>query len=187
MYQATGNYLADCGKRIQWIKTFRKLWSEHVMWTRSFIISTAAELGDLQLVTKRLLRNPKDFADVLKKVYGEEKANQFAALLTEHLTIAADLVNAAKAGDAATADEKRKKWYANADEIAAFLVSINPNWSKSQWQMMLHDHLKVTEEEAGYRLSGQYAKDIAIYDVVEDQALMMADYMAEGIVKQFQA
>ncbi|WP_457945224.1 hypothetical protein [Caproiciproducens sp. LBM24188] len=50
---------------------------------------------------------------------------------------------------------------------------------------MLRDHLRVTEEEAVDRLTGQYAKDVALYDVIEDQALMMADYMATGILKQF--
>lgn len=40
----------------------RRLWSQHVYWTRFFIISAVSELGDLQAATKRLLQNPKDFA-----------------------------------------------------------------------------------------------------------------------------
>lgn len=40
----------------------RKLWEQHVFWTRLFIISTAGCLGDVELVTRRLLRNPGDFA-----------------------------------------------------------------------------------------------------------------------------
>lgn len=40
----------------------RQLWEQHVYWTRFFIISTAADLGDLEPVTNRLLQNPKDFA-----------------------------------------------------------------------------------------------------------------------------
>lgn len=110
---------------------------------------------------------------------------KFRDLLTEHLKIAGNLVNAAKSGDAATVNQEREKWYANADEIAAFLAGINPYWSKDQWTSMLHKHLKLTEEEAVARLMGQYAKDVALYDVIEDQALMMGDYMAEGIIRQF--
>ncbi|NLG93153.1 MAG: acetylglutamate kinase [Clostridiales bacterium] len=164
---------------------FRKLWQEHIQWTRSFIISTAADLGDLQYVTKRLLRNPTDFYNALRPYYGEEKARRFEKLLTDHLLIASRLVNAAKAGDTETADEERRKWYANADQIARFLASINPYWSENQWKIMLREHLKLTEDEATNRLMGQYAKDIALYDIIEDQALMMADYMAKGIKKQF--
>jgi len=179
-------YQDDFKKIIELINTFSQLWSEHTMWTRSFIISTASELGDLPNVTKRLMRNPSDFANALKKYYGDEKANKFAALLKEHLSIAGDLVNAAKAGDTTTVDEKRKQWYANANEIAAFLASINPYWSQNEWKLMLHDHLKMTEDEATLRLSSKYAKDVALYEPILNQAMMMADYMANGIRKQFQ-
>ena len=167
------------------MNTFRKLWQQHVMWTRSFIISTAENLEDLDLVTKRLLRNPSDFADVLKMFYGSQKADQFKVLFEQHLLIAADLVNNAKAGNVEGADEARKKWYANADEIAEFLSSINPYWSKEEWQMLLYDHLKMTGKEATLRLNKQYADDINIFDDIEDEALRMADYMTSGIRKQF--
>lgn len=178
------NFLV-CRNKCDLINTFRKLWTQHVMWTRSFIISTASDLGDLQYVTKRLLHNPSDFANVLKKYYGEEKADSFASLLTEHLTIAAKLVNSAKSGDTNAVNEERIKWYANADQISDFMASINPYWLQHKWQLMLYDHLKITEDEAVYRLTKQYAKDVAIYDTIEDQALMMADDMVNGIYKQF--
>lgn len=74
----------------------RKLWEQHVYWTRFFIISTAADLGDLEPVTKRLLENPGDFAQALTPFYGEEVSDCFKNLFTQHLLIAADLVNAAK-------------------------------------------------------------------------------------------
>jgi hypothetical protein len=65
------------------------------------------------------------------------------------------------------------------------LASINPNWSKNEWKMLLYDHLKMVESEAVLRLNSEYEKDIAQFDAIEDQALMMADYMANGIAKQF--
>jgi len=176
---------ASCEKRIELNNAFRKLWEEHVMWTRSFIISTAADLGDLPYVTARLLRNPQDFAKEFQKYYGAEHAKKFAQLLTEHLTIAAELVNAAKAENKEAADNARKKWYQNADEIAEFLSSINPYWNKRAWQSMLYNHLKITEQEAALRLSGQYAADVALFDEIETQALDMADFMTLGIMKQY--
>lgn len=41
------------------INIMRKLWSQHVYWTRFFIISTAEKLQDLKYVTNRLLENPE--------------------------------------------------------------------------------------------------------------------------------
>lgn len=175
----------SCEGFIKVYNQIRKLWIEHVVWTRFFIISTAADLGDLKFVTARLLRNPADFESALKPFYGEEKAKKFNHLLTEHLTIAAQLVNAAKEGKTEAVDEAREKWYANADEIAGFLSQVNPYWSKSHWTIMLHDHLKLTETEATERLTGQYEQDVSLFDAIEDQALTMADDMADGIIRQF--
>ena len=47
-------------------------------------------------------------------------AARFDSLLTSHLVIAAELVKAAKAGDSRAAADAERRWYANADEIAAF-------------------------------------------------------------------
>ncbi|MDS0524682.1 acetylglutamate kinase [Clostridium sp. SHJSY1] len=171
--------------KLKLINTFRKLWEQHGVWTRSFIISEAEGLGDLELVTNRLLRNPADFGEVLKEFYGVDKANNFKSLLEQHLLIAADLVKAAKAGSTEAAGEAKKKWYHNADEIAALLGEINPYWKREDWQGMLYNHLKLVESEAVNRLGKQYAKDIEVFDQIEDQALDMADEMAKGIITQF--
>jgi len=170
-------------KQLLLLNTLRRLWIEHVLWTRLFIASTASNLADLEYVTKRLLQNPADFADVLRPFYGEEKAAKFNKLLTEHLEIGAQLVNAAKARDTKAADEERTKWYANADAIAAFLSEINSYWSKNAWKTMLYDHLEMTENEASQILTGQYDASISQYDSIQKKALEMGDYKASGMIK----
>ena len=96
------------------------------------------------------------------------------------------MVNAAKAGDARTAEEQRRQWYANADQIAQFLGNINPYWNDRTWRNLLYDHLKMTENEAVQILSGQYRESIIEYDAIQNEALAMADYMANGMIKQCQ-
>lgn len=166
-------------------QTFRMLWEQHVAWTRMLIISIAEELGDEEQVTKRLLRNPGDMAAVFKRYYGDKVAAQFNRLMTEHLVLAAQLVKAAKAGKSQAAAELEKKWYANADELAAFMSSINPYWPKAVLTQLLHEHLRMTKDEAVFRLSKKYESDIAAYDGIERQALEMADAFTDGIVRQF--
>ncbi|MGN0602187.1 MAG: acetylglutamate kinase, partial [Oscillospiraceae bacterium] len=173
------------GNRQDIINKIRKLWSQHVYWTRFFIISTAEELQDLKYVTDRLLENPGDFAKVLRMLYGDKKANEFKKLLTEHLQIAGELVNADKDKNTVKADGLRKKWYANADDIAEFLSVINPYWSRQKWHDMMYSHLNMTEKEAGFRLQKEYPKDIEMFESIEKEALEMGDYMASGIMRQF--
>lgn len=176
--------LCACNRQ-EIVNTMRKLWSQHVYWTRFFIISTVEELKDLKYVTDRLLENPGDFGKALKGFYGMKRADKFKQLLTEHLKIGGDLVNADKDMNTAKADELRKKWYVNADDIAVFLAEINPYWDEQKWRNMMYSHLSMTEKEAGLRLKKEYPRDIDIFGQIENEALEMADYMANGIVKQF--
>jgi hypothetical protein len=164
---------------------FKKLWEQNIMWTRSFIISTALSLGDLQPFTKRLLQNPGDFANEFRQFYGDEKAKNFAKLLTEYLLSAVKLVNDAKDGNKNAVEIDRKNWHQDADEIAGFLASTNPNWNKRDWQTLLYNLIKMTDIETTYRLTSQYTADVAQYDNIENEALKVADYMADGIKKQF--
>ena len=179
----TGGGLTCAQLRVS--NTIRRLWTEHVLWTRFFIVSTAFGLPDLPFVTKRLLKNPHDFADVLRPVYGNQVAMQFDKLLTEHLMIAGQLVNAAKAGNTAEAKKQRELWYANAEEIARFLASINNQWSERVWRDLLFDHLRMTEDEAVQILTGQYEQSINEFDQIQAEALKMADVMTHGIIGKF--
>ncbi len=165
----------------------RQLWEQHVMWTRSFIISTAENLGDLNDVTQRLLQNPDDMSKIFVTFYGKNNADKLKQLLADHLQIAANLVNSAKMGNTKDVDMYRTQWYNNADQIAIFLSELNPNWSVEKWREFLFNHLEMTEDEARNRFNGNYKQDIQIYNNIENEALKMADYMADGILLQFPA
>ncbi len=162
----------------------RKLWSQHVYWTRFFIISTISEAEDIEPVTERLLRNPVDFAELLSSFYGSKNAQKFQNLLTQHLMIGGELVNAAKNSDNERANSARKRWYKNADEIACYLSYLNSLWNKASWRDMLYNHLKMIEKETKLQIDGCYSDNIKLFDEIEKQAMEMADYMFFGISKQ---
>lgn len=101
------------------------------------------------------------------------------------ISISAELVKAAKAGDSQKAEAVEKRWYKNANDIAALLGRINPYWSEEIWMDMLHEHLRLVKAEAIYMLNKDYQKSIDAYDQNEIQALEMADTMSKGIINQF--
>lgn len=171
--------------QIALMKELRMLWEQHVVWTRLTIISMVENLADVDLVTKRLLQNPVDFAALLEMFYGKQIANKFKDLFTSHLVIASEIVSAAKEGDNQKAAEAEKRWYENADQIASFLSTINPFWSKDEWRKMLFEHLELTKTEAVDLITKKYADSITVFDEIESQALMMADMMQNGLVLQF--
>src|SRR5438552_13270067 len=77
----------------------RKLWEDHITWTRLYIVSVAAGLGDKDQTAQRLLQNQVDIGNAIKPFYGEDAGNKLTALLKEHILGAADLLAAAKASD----------------------------------------------------------------------------------------
>jgi hypothetical protein len=121
----------------------------------------------------------------LAPLYGSAIAAKFAELLRSHLTIAAELVTALRDGNTTAAADAQKRWYRNADDIAAFLARINPYWSYTEWRTMLHQHLRLLTEEVSSRIAKNYKENVATNDKVEPQALMMADVMTSGIARQF--
>jgi leucyl-tRNA synthetase len=164
---------------------FRILWEQHVYWTRMAVMGIVHDLPDAQEIQNRLLRNPIDFANALMPFYGEDAADDFEKLLTDHLTIAAELVKAVKAGDNAAADDANKRWHENADMIAAFLASINPYWAEDDWSAMMEEHLNLLAENSTQMIEEKYEDSVNGFDEIEMQALEMADVMADGIAMQF--
>jgi len=163
----------------------RRLWEDHVTYTRIFIVETAANVSN-DLTVARLLKNQEDIGNAIKPYYGDAAGNKLTALLKQHIAIAGEVVYAAKAGNYTALDAANKQWFANADEIATFLSQANPTYWP-QWAMkdMLYNHLILTKDEAFARLHGDYAADIRAYDVVVYQALTMADGLSGGIIGQF--
>jgi hypothetical protein len=163
-----------------------KLWEDHITWTRMYVISAAADLPDKDAVAGRLLKNQEDIGNAIKPFYGEEAGQQLTALLKEHITIAVDLVSAAKAGDNAKIEDANTRWTENANQIGTFLGTANPdNWPEAEMQDMLNMHLELTLEEATARLNGDWEADIAAYDKVHDAILEMSGMLGRGIVAQF--
>ena len=166
----------------------RKLWEDHVTWTRVFIISAAADLPDKNAATQRLLQNQTDIGNAIKPFYGDAAGEKLTSLLKEHITTAAELVAAAKANQKAKMEDAKKRWFANADAIADFLSSANPkNWPAADMRRMMREHLDVTTSEVVARLHGDWDADIKAYDKVHEQILRMSDMLADGIINQFPA
>jgi len=49
----------------------RELWTDHVVYTRNFIISAAAGLPDTAEVAERLLRNQDELGETFRPYYGD--------------------------------------------------------------------------------------------------------------------
>lgn len=191
----------------------RKLWSDHVVWTRLYILEavdrtpvserlasvardlvgqigtsigaavTLASAGDAAAI--RLLRNQEDIANAFVPYYGPEAAGKLTNLLRKHIMIAVELVAAAKTRDDAKFKDNDKQWDDNAREIAAFLAGANPHWPEADVYDLLEQHLRLTKGEVTARLKRDWAADVKAFDDIFTEAMVIADTLADGLALQF--
>jgi len=164
----------------------RKLWEDHVTWTRLAIVTFADGSASFDATAARLLQNQTDIGNAIKPYYGEEAGNALTALLNDHITIAVELLQAAKAGDDAAFEDANARWYANSDDIADFLAAANPRWwPQNEMRAAMRTHLDQTLAEAAHELAGDYEASVADYEEVHAHILAMADLLSSGIWRQF--
>jgi len=165
----------------------RKLWTDHTVWTRDYIVAAVGDQPDATAAANRLMKNQDDIGAAIASYYGKPAGDKLTALLKEHITIAVDVIKSAKAGDKAAQQQASAKWTKNGEDIADFLAKANPNWPKATLVDMMKKHLSTTTDEVVARLTKNWDADVRAYDAVYSHILMMADALSDGIIKQFPA
>jgi hypothetical protein len=165
------------------IVDFRRLWVDFSIWMRSMLISVFSNHGNLSAVINRLYSVvPMNFHNTLSVFYGPELSEHFLSLIAKFIQIAWRLAEAEKIGDTATASASIIEWYNNAEEIATFLARLNPYWDQDHWKKLLYLYIRMTIEQMKAMAKGDYERDIVVFDRTVHQALLLASYMARGII-----
>ncbi|HHZ11702.1 MAG TPA: LysM peptidoglycan-binding domain-containing protein [Acholeplasmataceae bacterium] len=137
----------------------RSLWSEHLFWSDNIILGIIFAPTIVEAMREKGLENASDFAEMFLDYYGRDFAEKFTTI--------------------------DRDWFQNADNIARLLSENNPFWNYDEWREMLYTHLQMLKNYVSYLLT---ASSNQLGDILQDlqmQALAMADYMAEGIMRQF--
>jgi hypothetical protein len=172
---------AETDAKMQW----RVLWTDHAVWTRMYIIESLNDSPGADAAAARLLKNQEDIGNAIKPYYGDAAGTKLTGMLKEHILIAVAIINDVKAKNttAQAADEAR--WTQNADDIAAFLSSANPNWRTQDVKDLMHMHLSTTKAELVARYTQDYPADVKAWDTVYTHILTMSDAISSGIIKQY--
>jgi len=157
----------------------RKLWSDHVYWTRLFIVSALGDLPDVKEVGARLIQNQQDIGTYVGVFYPNQ-AEKITDLLTEHIKLASEVVDTLKKREDVTSI--RKRWYSNADDIVNAFYQVN---QYINLRSHFYKHLSLTEAEITNRLNRNYAQEIVYFDDALNQSREMSDAITSGITKQY--
>jgi hypothetical protein len=172
-------------KELALYNNMRKLWADHVIWTREYIIGAVDGTADVNEAANRLMKNQEDIGNAIKPYYGSEAGDKLTSLLKEHISIAVELVDAAKTGQNEKFANANERWNKNASDIAKFLSSANQAWPEDTLVEMMNMHLKTTTDEAIARLKKDYPADVKAFDTVFEHMMGMSDALSAGIIEQF--
>lgn len=167
-----------------WLQ-LRTVGQENVFWTRTAITATIQGGGEKDPVINRLLRTSKDISETLIPYLGKEAAGKYGALIEEHLNTTLELATATKEGNQTTLKNANSRLYKNADEIATFENTTIPPLSLNDRKAMWYEHINLTANETNELLNKDYNASINTMDRIEEQANLMSDSLANGVILQF--
>lgn len=165
--------------------TMRKLWEDHAVWMRQFIVDLLANLPSIDKTTERLLKNQETIGNCIKPFFGDMVGDTLVSLLKDHITITADLLKAIKARDVIRSANLETDAVTNAENMATFFSTINPCYSRDELRDMLDTHLILVKYQFIARMSRDYNSDIMYFDMGLHHILMISDYLFKGIVERF--
>ena len=175
-------------KAVAFHDAMRALWEAHGTWTERAIVDFVGGLPDTNLVVARLLQNQADIGNAVKPYYGAAAGHRLTTLLKAHINAAVGVLKAAKSGNAQAVAKAKAAFFANGNQVAAFLHAANPkHWALSAMRTMMRIHLNQVISLAVDQLDGHYSAAIRLYGVYIDHILDMADMLSTGIIQQFPA
>jgi len=162
---------------------YQSLWANLALWIRSVMRSTAFNNPDLQTNVNQLFyKVPQDFYETFQLFYGREIAQYFINYLTRFIASALQLINAYRDNNVEAINTSTSQWYQSADDLAAFLASINIYWDTNQWRSLFYQYIRFEIEEIIAFQGGDYEQEIAIFRSKQELSNLMGSYMARGII-----
>ncbi|HZK01685.1 MAG TPA: hypothetical protein VFC96_02360 [Anaerovoracaceae bacterium] len=163
------------------IYTVRMLWFELIVWTRNYMIQRYAGTGDPEEALIRLMQVPVTYVTTLSKYFPDIDVDQYLQLFFNYITLISDFVTAMIDDDVERLNEITVELYRNADERAAFIASINPEWNEEERRNELYANLSSTIEQSNTFLTGDYERNIDIFTRLLDQAEIASAVLSNGL------
>ncbi len=165
----------------------RRLWDDQLIFTRNFIISTLAMSPDQFPVTEAFLGHQAALADAFTPYYGADASRELAARLSTHATITVDLVRIISEGDVEAVPRTRAHWVGSAQQVSAYLATLNPGWDAAELEDRLLTYLELTMAEIAGRSIRNWEVELAAYERLRSHATGLADFLSNGIIVQHPA
>ncbi len=150
-------------------------------WTRAYLISRYFGIGTTEELFGRLYLESLDIGNMLEIIFGRVYSEQYSQLVSQYAIAFRDLISAQIEGNTEAINRNVNRLYENVAERAVFLESLNPYWTAADYEDLFGTYIRYTLEEANAIASGDYSRDIEIFDRLTDHTNRMGDTFAQGL------
>ena len=172
------NYITS---QINFLFRARMLWRDLATWLRSYKVSLYGGVGNTDELSQHLFRLPTEYGNIFRVFFGDQATVQFINLLTQYISILQSLFIAQINNNINEINNLTRQLYQNVNSTAAFLASINPYWTQSEWITLLNSFTSMQIDEATTFLTKDYTKNIDIFDSILSLTNIIGDYFSEGL------
>jgi len=162
------------------------LLGEHILLASS---ATGAALAgrdaQFKAAAAALDQNSVDISKAIGSVYGQSAEDAFLPLWRRHIGFVVDYTVGVATKDKAKQDKAVQDLVGYSQDFGAFLASANPNLPKDVVAGLVKDHILTLKPVIDAQAAGDQPKVYTLLRGATSHMRMIADPLAEAIVKQF--
>lgn len=162
--------------------SIRNIFSNFAIWEYAYAIALAEGSPRADSIFERLLSVPTEVNRFFSQYYGEQAADTLLELQTRSIAVYRSLLIAMLEGDSEGASGRLTELYDLADQIAELFASLNPYWSKANWNSLLRRFVQSQFRTSFAIISNDHVQGIRLFERTIGIARLIADYMARGIM-----
>jgi hypothetical protein len=159
----------------------RKLFSDNVIYIQDYVISSVAEIDNLEFITKRLEQNCLDIGNLVGLVYGTYNGNRFAELFVDYLSCEITFIDSTIDNKIEQSVSDKLQLHICAIPIVDFLAAID-DFERSDLRELFFDNIHLTELYVMARIHKNYSDDIKAFDDLYNQTMWVADFLSSVMI-----
>ena len=169
-------------EQVNIVSTFQRLFTELAVLMRATINAYIFNNPNFNEISQSLMKVPSNFRDALLIFYGPEIADRFNSLMTAFVSNMFPILEGFSSNNQELISQSTQKWYSDANNLAIFLDSINLFWTLGQWRYLLNQYIQLKMSMLVALYTGDYERELQIYERVLDLTSIMGAFMAQGLI-----
>ncbi|MBF0518328.1 MAG: hypothetical protein HQK92_01240 [Nitrospirae bacterium] len=178
--------IAEVPQSVKVKLALRDLYSGHIFWVRNVVFATKyGNKAAAKVAEEQVVQNAKAIGESITPYYGKDASEKLFKLFAGHYGAVKDYMNATFAGKKGAQKAAVDKLTKNADELATFLSSANPNWPKDTLFSALVAHGGHHIAQIDDLSKKDFDSEAKIWETMKEHMYVISDLLADGILKQF--